>query len=55
MLVIADASVKNIAISIFHIYRGQEIITKSVHYAMNITFIDVCCNKRSVLTLTMIW
>ena len=39
MLVIADASVKNIAILIFHIYRGQEIITKSVHYAMNITFI----------------
>ena len=39
MLIILNASVKNnIAIWIPHIHRGQEIIVKSVHYAMKITF-----------------
>ena len=42
MLVIVDASIKNnVAISISHMYRGQKIITKSVHYAMNITSMEV--------------
>jgi len=39
VLVISDTSVKNnMATLILHIYREQEIITKSVHYTMNITF-----------------
>ena len=40
---INDASVKNkaaISISISYIYRGQKVITKSVHHAINITFIE---------------
>ena len=40
MLIILDVSVKNnIATSFSHIYRGQEIIAKSIHYTINITFI----------------
>jgi len=39
VLIISNASVKNnVAISILHIYRGQEIIAKLVYYAINITF-----------------
>ena len=38
---INDASVKNkAATSISYIYRGQKVITKSVHHAMNITSIE---------------
>ena len=38
IFIIVDASIKNnIAFLISHIYRGQEIIAKSIHYVMNIT------------------
>jgi len=37
VFVIVDASVKNKAILISYIYRGQKIIAKSVHHAMNVT------------------
>ena len=38
-MIISDASAKNNVVTLIsHIYRGQEIITKSVHYIMNITF-----------------
>jgi len=38
VLIISDASVKNnVVILISHICRGQEIIAKSIHHAMNIT------------------
>jgi len=38
ILITLNTSVKNnIATSISHIYREQEIITKSVHHAMNVT------------------
>lgn len=42
MLIITDTSIKknNVAISISYICRGQEIITKLVYYAINITFIE---------------
>lgn len=42
MLIITDTSVKknNVATSISYICRGQEIITKLVYYAINITFIE---------------
>jgi len=37
VLIISDTSIKNnVATSISHFYRGQEIITKSVHHTMNI-------------------
>jgi len=42
MLIILDVSVKNsIATSISYIHRGQEIITKSIYYTMNIIFFEV--------------
>jgi len=37
VLIIADSIKNNIAISISHICRGQEIITKSIHHTMNMT------------------
>ena len=38
VIVIFDASIKNnITTSISHIYNGQNIITKTIHHAMNIT------------------
>ena len=38
VIVIFDASIKNnITTSISHIYNGQNIIAKTIHYAMNIT------------------
>jgi len=39
VLIISDTSVKNnMATLILYIYRGQEIITKSIHHTINITF-----------------
>jgi len=39
VLIITDTSIKNnVTILISHIYRGQEIIAKSVHYAINVNF-----------------
>jgi len=38
VLIILDASIKNNVVTLIsHIHRGQEIIAKSVHYAINIT------------------
>ena len=38
MLIVSDVSVKNnVATSILHICRGQEIIAKTIHHAMNMT------------------
>jgi len=38
VLIISNASVKNnITTSVSHIYRRQDIIAKSVHYAINVT------------------
>jgi len=42
MLIILGVSVKNnIATSISYIHKGQEIITKSIYYTMNIIFFEV--------------
>jgi len=39
VFIVIDASVKNnVATSILHICRGQEIIAKTVYYVMNMTF-----------------
>ena len=41
MLIIVNTSVKNnIATLTFHVCKDYEIITKSVHYTINITFIE---------------
>jgi len=41
ILIITDISIKNkVAILVSHIYRGQEIIVKSVHHTINITFTE---------------
>jgi len=38
MLIVLDASIKNnVATLILHICKGQEIIAKIIHHAMNIT------------------
>ena len=41
ILIIIDTSIKNnIVTLVSHIYRGQEVITKSVYYAMNVTSME---------------
>jgi len=50
IFIIVNASIdNNIAFLISHIHRGQEIITKSIYYVMNITstkaeLFDIRCN-----------
>jgi len=50
IFIIVNASINNnIAFLILHIHRGQEIITKSIYYVMNITstkaeLFDIRCN-----------
>jgi len=41
MVIISDTSVKNnTAILVLHIWRDQEIITKTVHHTMNVSTIE---------------
>jgi len=38
ILIISDPSVKNnVATLVLHIYRGQDIIAKTIHHAINVT------------------
>ncbi len=42
VLVISDASVKNnITTLILHIHQGSNIIAKTIHYAINVTFTEM--------------
>ena len=42
VLVISDASVKNnVATLISHIHQGSNIIAKTIHYAINVTFTEM--------------
>jgi len=55
MLIVLDASIKNnVAILIFHICRGQEIIAKTVHYTMNVTFSEVELFTISMVSIMLL-
>jgi len=42
VLITSDANIKNnVAISILHIYKRQEIITKSVYHIINVTEVEL--------------
>jgi len=55
MLIVLDASIKNnIAILILHICRSQEIIAKTVHYTMNVTFSEVELFTISMISIMLL-
>ena len=58
VLVIADASIKNnVATSVLHIQKGQNIINKSIHHAMNVNSIKakLFAIKCRINQATQIW